>query len=115
MNTLLPFFNIYKGDIEHIAEIVEAELDRAGFSLSEIDDMYDDAYDHANEIVKMIGLENLSNVIISEIIDAAEYAVKEKYPDAEVDAYANGWASSFEITNLEDLLSDENEDEENED
>lgn len=110
MNTLLPFFNIYKGDIEHIAEIVEAELERAGFSISEIDDMYDDAYDHANEIVKMTGLENLSNVIISEIIYAAEYAVKEKYPDAEINAYADGWASSFEITNIDKLLSDEDED-----
>ena len=94
---LCTFLNIYPESIEAAAQQCEAALEKLGFSLSEIDDMYDFAKQDFEEIGS---LEDITNSIISCLYSNTETSINERFPFLKVRYYVDGYCSSFEVDDL---------------
>jgi len=102
MNTC-KFLGIYADAIEAAADDCEAAMEKLGFSLSEIDDMYDFAKQDFEEIGS---LSDITNSVISCLFRSAETSIHEKYPGLRVDYYVNCHDSSFDVEDLPDPMTE---------
>lgn len=104
MPTACQFFRIYTDEIEDAAKECEAAMEKLGFTVDEIDDMYD----FAKESFEDIGdLSNITNSIISCLFRHTETSIHEKFPNLRVDYYVDGCCSSFEVDDLPDPMTEE--------
>ena len=101
---LCTFLNIYPESIEAAAEQCDSAMEKLGFSLSEIDDMYDFAKQDFEEIGS---LEDITNSIISCLYSAAETSIKERFPFLNVSYFVDGYCSSFEVDDLPEPATEE--------
>lgn len=100
---LCHFLNIYPESIEAAAAQCDAALENLGFSLSEIDDMYDFAKQDFEEIGS---LEDITNSVISCLYCSAETSIKERFPFLKVTYYVDGYCSSFEVDDLPEPMTE---------
>ena len=91
------FLGIYPEYIESASAMCESAMEKLGFSLDEIDDMYDFAKQDFEEIGS---LTDITNSVISCLFRSAEISIHEKYPSLRVDYYVDGYCSSFEVDDL---------------
>ena len=98
------FLGIYPEYIESASEMCEAAMEKLGFSLDEIDDMYDFAKQEFEEIGS---LNDITNSVISCLFRNAEISIHEKFPSLRVTYYVEGCCSSFEVNDLPDPLPED--------
>lgn len=104
MITACQFFHIYTEEIEDAAKECEAAMEKLGFTVDEIDDMYD----FAKESFEDIGdLSDITNSIISCLFRHTETSIHEKFPNLRVDYYVDGCCSSFDVDDLPDPMTEE--------
>lgn len=104
MITTCAYFGIYVDSIERASKQCEDAMEHLGFSISEIDDMNDYAKAEFEEIGD---LADITNSIIAAYYRAAEYMILEKYPALGINYYVDGYCSSFDVDELEDMSEDE--------
>lgn len=105
MITTCQFLGIYVDEIERASEQCEDAMEQLGFSISEIDDMNDYAKQELDE--EWCGLDNITNRIIGAYYRATEYMIHERYPSLGVNYYVDGYSSSFEVDDPEEMTKDE--------
>ena len=103
--TTCAFLGIYVDSIERAAATCEEAMERLGFDVSEIDDMNDYAKQELDE--EWGGLDDITNRIISAYFRATEYMIHERVPSLGVNYYVNGYCSSFDVDELEQMTEDE--------
>ena len=104
MTTACQFFRIYTDEIEDAANECEAAMEKLGFTVDEIDDMYD----FAKQSFEDIGdLSDITNSIISCLFRHTETSIHEKFPNLRVDYYVDGCCSSFDVEDLPDPMTEE--------
>ena len=98
------FFGIYPETIEMAAEMCEAAMEKLGFTVNEIDDMYDFAKQDFEEIGS---LDDITNSIIYCLFHHTDQSILEKFPTLRVDYYVNGCCSSFDVDDLPGPMTEE--------
>jgi len=87
MCTNFQFLGIYEDAINDAIDTCESALKKVGASISDIDDMNDDALYRLKECGDF---EDITNSIISAYFSTVGYFIKKYRPDADVDYYVNG-------------------------
>lgn len=103
--TTCHFLGIYTDEIECASKMCEDAMERLGFDVSEIDDMNDYAKQELDE--EWGGFDDITNRIISAYFRAAEYMIHERFPVIGVNYYVDGYCSSFDVDELEQMTEDE--------
>lgn len=104
MQTACHFFGIHPDEIEGAAKQCESAMEKLGFTVDEIDDMYDFAKQSFEEIGS---LSDITNSIISCLFSHTETSIREKFPHLRVDYYVDGYCSSFDVEDLPDPMTEE--------
>ena len=104
MITTCAFLGIYVDSIERASEQCEDAMEKLGFDIDEIDDMNDYAKE---ELQEYCDFSDITNSIIAAYYRATEYMIHQKYPTLAVNYYVDGYCSSFDVDEPEDLTEDE--------
>lgn len=104
MQTTCQFFGIHTDEIESAAKSCEDAMEKLGFTVDEIDDMYDFAKQSFEEIGS---LSDITNSIISCLFSHTETSIREKFPHLRVDYYVDGYCSSFDVEDPPDPMTEE--------
>lgn len=105
MKTTCEFLGIYPEYIEIESEKCEDAMKKLGFSIDEIDDMNDYAKQELDE--EWGGMDDITNRIIAAYYRATEYMIHQKYPTLGVNYYVDGYCSSFDVDEPEDMTAEE--------
>lgn len=87
MITVLDILGIYEGDIEHAWEMCEDKLE----SLHIDGDKMEEVQDYLENSKSEWDLDDITNSIISQILDRTTEIIEDEYPNISVDTYVNGW------------------------
>lgn len=100
MSEMLSFLGIYVADIDHATDNLDEVLKNNGFSITEIDNMYNRAKYAINECISRIDnpLDNITDLIIRSCYEAAVDMFEKRFPDKTVYYWVNGYCSSFEVS-----------------
>lgn len=103
---LLTFLGIYPETIESAANDCEKIMDEMGFTVSEIDDMWDEMKAELSDIGS---IDNLTDAVIYCAFNTTKRWIEDRFPGVTVEYYVNGDCSSIELNKPEqyDMTEDE--------